>query len=165
MELLVSQLVTNALLLPRADSRLLRAELKRLNPEISDAVEVRLAEVREAALGHHPGVQHRVESFATIHARPVPPDLCPKLQSPIGSFLSQSLLLSCGAWFLRRRSLVADVSNRETHHAVLKYRWLFAIPVGMLAMLTSLFRHPRVFSSSEQKNASGHRASEDHNSK
>ena len=146
MDLLVDQLVTNALSWPLADNKRMRAVLKQLDPVVSDAVEARLAEIRNFSRACPQQTVAHVESAELTRDRPVPLDLCSKSQTPIGSFLSQSLLLSCGEWFLRRRSLVAaaGVAIGPSRKA--------ASLGKMLATLISLFRRPFVFSSAAQKN-------------
>lgn len=146
MELLVDQLVTNALSLSRVVSRQMLVELRQLDPAVSVAVEARLAEIRNFSRAHPQRTVALAESAELTRDRPVPLDLCSKSQTPIGSFLSQSLLLSCGAWFLRRRALVAAAG------VVTGPSWQAASLGKMLATLVGLFRRPFVFSSPEQKN-------------
>ena len=150
MDLLVDQLVTNALLLPLVDSRRLLVELRQLNPVVSDIVEARLAELRNFSRARPQQPAARVESFELTRDHPVPLDLCSVSQGLVDWFLSQSLLLSCGAWFLRRRSLVA-VAGVATGPS-----WKAASLDKMLATLIGLFRRPFVFSSSEQKKDRDH---------
>ena len=152
MDSLVNRLVTNVLALPPAGRILLRSELKRLNPAVSDTVERRLTEIRLATQTCLQRTDTRAKSLVTAIDRPVPPDSCYPSPVRADSFLSQSLLLSCGVWFLRRRSCVAVECNQANCRATSASRWQLASPVEMLAMLAWLFRRTFVFSSPVQKN-------------
>ncbi len=152
MSVLVDRFVTNVLVLPRVESRQLLEELKQLDSEVSAAVESRLAELRSVIQGCPRQTAILAQSPVLTLDHQVQPGLYCLSQVRSDLYLSPSLLLSCGAWFLRRRSLVTVASNRAMSRAIPVGRGLFANLIEMLATLISRCRRAFVFSSTDQKN-------------